>query len=94
MKLNIKHIARLANLPLSEKEEKHLETQLQETLTYVEILKGIDTNNVEPTAHVTGLENVTREDKALPSFTQKEALSNTTKVYNGFFEVEAILDND
>lgn len=94
MKLNIKHIAKLANLPISEKEEKKLETQLEETLKYIEILKEIDTEKVQSTAHVTGLENVTREDKAFPSFTQKEALSNTTKAKNGFFEVEAILDND
>lgn len=94
MKLNIKHIAKLANLPISEKEESKLETQLLETLKYVEILKEIDTKNVQPTAHVTGLENVTREDKALPSLSQDEALSNTSKASNGFFEVEAILDND
>lgn len=94
MKLNIKHIAKLANLPITQEEEKKLDKQLLETLHYVEILKEIDTAHVEPTAHVTGLENVTREDKALPSLSQEEALFNTTKSNKGFFEVDAILDND
>jgi aspartyl-tRNA(Asn)/glutamyl-tRNA(Gln) amidotransferase subunit C len=93
MKLDIKHIAKLANLPINKDEEKKLETQLIETLNYVEMLTEIDTKNVEPTAHVTGLENVTRKDKAKPSLTQDQALSNTTKTHAGFFIVNAILDN-
>jgi len=94
MKLDIKHIARLANLPINPQEEKKLENQLNETLNYIEILQQVDTEKVQPTAHVTGLENVTREDNSAPSLTQKQALSNAKKVTDGFFEVEAILDND
>jgi aspartyl-tRNA(Asn)/glutamyl-tRNA(Gln) amidotransferase subunit C len=94
MKLNIKHIAKLANLPISEKEEKTLEKQLTETLDYVEMLSEIDTAKVQPTAHVTGLENVTRDDTPHTSLTQMQALSNTKKSYNGFFIVNAILEND
>lgn len=75
-------------------EEKKLEKQLEETLSYIEILKEIDTKNIQPTANVTGLENITREDKPAESLTQKQALSNAKKEYNGFFEVDAILDND
>ena len=94
MKLDVKHIAKLANLPLDEQEEKKLETQLTETLDYIKILQEVDTNNVQPTAHVTGLENITREDTASSSLTQQEALSNTKKQHNGFFIVNAILEND
>lgn len=94
MKLDVTHIAKLANLPISKEEEKKLEAQLNETLTYVEILKEVDTNKVEPTAHVSGLENITREDKAVSSLSQSQALSNTNKTRNGFFIVNAILEND
>lgn len=94
MKLNISHIAKLANLPISETDGKKLEGQLIETLDYIEILNGLDTKNIEPTAQVTGLENITRLDEATDSLTQKEALSNTKQQFNGFFQVDAILDND
>lgn len=94
MKLDVKHIAKLADLPLSQSDEKKLESQLTETLNYIDILSQVDTNDVHPTAHVTGLENVKREDIAQPSLTQKQALSNTKKHHNGFFLVNAILDND
>ena len=93
MKLDITHIAKLANLPINQKEEEKMEAQLIETLNFVEMLTEIDTQHVEPTDHVTGLENVTREDKTAPSLTQKQALSNTTKTHAGFFIVNAILNN-
>jgi aspartyl-tRNA(Asn)/glutamyl-tRNA(Gln) amidotransferase subunit C len=94
MKLDVKHIAKLANLSVTKEEETKLETQLSETLNYIEILKEVDTKNVEPIAHVTGLENVIREDKTSPSLSQKQALANAKKQHNGFFIVDAILEND
>ncbi len=94
MKLDVKHIAKLANLPINQQEEKKLETQLNETLKYIEILTEVDTKNTEPTAHVTGLENITREDTTFPSLSQKQALSNAKKTHDGLFIVNAILDNE
>ena len=69
------------------------EKQLSEILNYFEKLKEVDTKNVETTSQVTGLENVTREDKAINSLTQEEALSNTKSQHNGFFKVKAILED-
>lgn len=92
MKLNIPHVAKLANLPITSEEEKLLEKQLSETLTYVEMLQEIDTKQVEPTAQVTGLENVLREDVSNASLTQDQAISNAKKQHEGFFAVDAILE--
>lgn len=94
MKINVTHVAKLANLPLTPEEKKKFEKQLSETLEYVEKLNEIDTKNVEPTSQVTGLENVTREDEARPSLTQEEALQNAKSKHNGFFKVPAILENE
>ena len=91
MKINVKHIAKLANLPLSEKEEKKFEIQLSEILTYVEQLKSIYTKNVEITTQITGLENVTRDDKPSPSLSQDEALSNSKSNHDGMFKVKKVL---
>lgn len=94
MKIDVSHIATLANLPLSEAEKSKFEKQLAETLTYIESLQEVDTKDIQPTAHVTGLENVTREDIAHDSLTQKQALSNAKKSHEGSFIVGAILDNE
>jgi len=91
MKINVKHIAKLANLPLSVEEEIKFEKQLLEILSYVEKLKKIDTKNAKITSQITGLENVTSEDKASPSLTQDESLSNSKSNHNGLFKVPKIL---
>ncbi len=94
MKIDVPHIAKLANLILKSGEDEKFEKQLSGILSYVEKLKEVDTKNVETTSQVTGLENVTREDETKPSLTQVEALSNTKSQHNGLFKVKAILDNE
>lgn len=90
--INIDHVAKLANLPLTSSEKKTFEKQLADILGYISKLREIDTKKVEPISHITGLVNVLRDDEAIPSFSQKEALSNAPKVNNGFFEVDAIFE--
>lgn len=94
MKFDISHIAKLANLHLTDEEKKKFESQLGETIRYIEGLNEVDTEGIEPTSQVTGLENVTREDVVRPSLTQEEALSNAKSTHNGFFKVKGILNNE
>lgn len=94
MKIDVSHVAKLANLPLTAAEKKKFEKELSQTLDYVSQLEEIETKNVEPTSQVTGLENVTRQDEAKPSLPQEELLKNAKSKHNGFFKVKAILDND
>lgn len=58
----VKHIADLARLELSTTEQERYAEQLSSILEYVDQLRSVDTTGVEPTAQVTGLENVLRED--------------------------------
>lgn len=88
----VKHVAKLANLPLSEGEEEKYADQLSETLKYIEQLNEIDTANIEPTHSVTGLSNVMRPDKTEPSLSQEEALQNAKSIESGQFKVKAIFD--
>lgn len=92
MKIDVKHIAKLANLPLTPSEEKKFEGQLESTLEYIEQLKEVDTENVTGTNQVNNLENVMDEDVASPSLTQEEALINSKSTHNGMFKVDAILE--
>ena len=71
---DIKRIAKLANLTLDDSELAKFPQQLSEILAYVEILKEVKTENIEPTSQVTLLENASREDKTRESLSQKEAL--------------------
>lgn len=104
MKIDIKHLVKLANLNLNKDEEEKFGKQLSSILEYINKLNEIDTTNIEPTSQVTGLENITREDTTIPSLSQEEVLSNAKPArnasrrdaggskHNGFFKVKAILD--
>jgi aspartyl-tRNA(Asn)/glutamyl-tRNA(Gln) amidotransferase subunit C len=62
----VKHIAKLARLKLSEDEINKFGDQLSGILTNAKTLDEVDTSNVEPIAQITGLRNVTFEDKEEP----------------------------
>lgn len=92
MKINVKHVAELANIPLTDEETTVLEKELEATLERVDRLNEIDTSIVEGTNEVTKEENVMRDDEIRPSLSQEEALKNAKKTYNGFFVVPVIIE--
>ena len=59
----IKHIADLARLELTAEELAQYGEQLSAILSYIDQLQEVEVEGVEPTAQVTGLTNVWREDK-------------------------------
>ncbi|MBT3834816.1 Asp-tRNA(Asn)/Glu-tRNA(Gln) amidotransferase subunit GatC [Candidatus Peribacteria bacterium] len=75
-KKDVRHIAKLSRLKLSEEEVEKFSKELTSILDYIDILNELDTDNVEPTAQVTGLTNVFREDKVLEPESSKEDLLN------------------
>lgn len=60
---DVRHLAQLSNLQLSDTEISDLQVDLGNILTYIDQLGALDTTGVEPTYQVTGLENIWREDK-------------------------------
>lgn len=92
MKIDVLHIAKLANLPLKKEEIKKYEKQLSSILEYIENLKKVKTEGTAETSQVTNLENVTRDDTTAPSLSQDEAISNTNNKQNGLFKVKAIFE--
>ncbi|HUD44342.1 MAG TPA: Asp-tRNA(Asn)/Glu-tRNA(Gln) amidotransferase subunit GatC [Patescibacteria group bacterium] len=93
MKIDVKHVAKLANLQISEDELPKFEKQLSEVLQYVDQLQSVDTQGVKETSQVTGLENILRVDVAKESLSQEAALSNAKNKHNNLFQVKGILEN-
>lgn len=92
MKVDVLHIAKLANLPLTKDEAEEYEKQLSSILDYVDLLQKVDTDNVTETSQTTNLENVKRDDTTSPSLSQDQALANTKIKHNGLFKVKGILE--
>ena len=90
----VKHIAKLANLPLRPSEVKKYAEQLSEVIDYnISLLESVNTKTVEPTAHVLGLSIEARNDEPEPGLKADEAIKNAPSTHNDFFKVPAILEN-
>lgn len=89
----IKHIAKLARLDLSEAELKKYGEQLSGVLSYVDQLKEVNTDDTEPTAQVTGLLNVLREDETEDWDREEaqEALKQAPELEDGQIKARRIL---
>lgn len=72
----VKHIALLSRLDLTEDEVDLYTGHLAEILDYVEKLKSLDVSNVEPMSHAVPMSNVMRDDTIEPSLSCKDALKN------------------
>lgn len=88
----VEKIARLANLPLSEKELVGYSKQLPQILAYFEKLSSCQTEDIEPTFNTTDLKNVMREDEVQSGFLQEEALKNASITKKGLFVTRKILE--
>lgn len=92
---DVVRIGALANLLLTYEETELFASQLTQILALVSKLQVIPTNDIAPTAQVTLLENVYREDEIDESrmLTQQEALRNSRKTHNGYFVVPAVFSD-
>ena len=90
--INVEYVAHLARLELSPEEARKIGAQLGQVLGYIEKLKEVDINGVEPTAHAFPLVNVARVDEVRPSMTNEEALRNAPSHANGLFIVPKIVE--
>jgi aspartyl-tRNA(Asn)/glutamyl-tRNA(Gln) amidotransferase subunit C len=71
----IQHIATLARIKLTGAEEEKFKKELSSILEYIETLKKVDTEHVEPLYQTTGLVNAVREDVSRPAFMMDEKLN-------------------
>ena len=86
------HIARLARLGVTDEDVEKFRVQLSNILENFEALKQVDTTEVPPTAQSIPLENVMREDKIEPSFSQDDILANAPHREDNSFRVRAVLE--
>jgi len=89
----VRKVARLSRLELTEAEVEEFTGQLSAILDYVEKMNELDTDNVEPLAHCLPVSNVFREDCAEESLGTEKTLANAPQRDGEFFKVPKILDD-
>ena len=88
----VRHIAALARMALSDDEVERLREQLSGILAHFETLNAVDVEGVEPTAQTFDLENVERQDVERPSAARDDVLANAPRSQDGYFRVRAVFD--
>ncbi|HEY3186513.1 MAG TPA: Asp-tRNA(Asn)/Glu-tRNA(Gln) amidotransferase subunit GatC [Solirubrobacteraceae bacterium] len=89
----VRHVARLARLHLTDDELERMREQLDAILAYVDKLRELDVEGVEPTSHAVPLVDVMRDDVPAPSLPQDEALANGPDRAGEFFRVPRIIED-
>ncbi|OKO91679.1 Asp-tRNA(Asn)/Glu-tRNA(Gln) amidotransferase subunit GatC [Geobacillus proteiniphilus] len=88
----VKHVADLARLAITDEEAEMFTKQLDAIITFAEQLNELDTEDVPPTSHVLDMRNVMREDIPEPGLPREEVLKNAPDQQDGQFRVPAILE--
>jgi len=88
-KKEVQHIAKLARLGLTEKEEKKFQKELSSILDYIAKLKKVDISRVEATSRPLSVKNITRQDEAEKKKQKLAELAPENK--DGYIKVRSIL---
>ena len=88
----VRWVAHLGRLELSDVELETMTRQLSAIVDYVNQLQQINTEGVEPMAHALPVHNVFREDEPAPSLPVDAALANAPDRRGDFYGVPAVLE--
>lgn len=90
---DVKKIANLARIKVSEAEEEKLQKDLSSILGYIDTLSEVDVSDVRPTAHAVDIFNIVREDGEGLSDEEMAAsiVKSAPQHEDGFIKVKAIL---
>ena len=67
--------------------------QLNDILSYMDLMSQVDITDVKPTAHAVSMSNVMRDDVPQPSLSNEKALQNAPEPENGCFKVPKVIQD-
>lgn len=89
--LLVDNLAKLSHLSFTEQERKEIKSDLQEMITFIEKLKEVNTDGVEPLIHMSSNVNILRDDVVQGSVSRVEALKNAPDSDGTFFKVPKVI---
>ena len=90
----VRKIAELAKLDLTDDEVALYAGQLSSVLQYFQRLQAIDTSHIAPTASVLPLKNVFRPDVAAAPLSPEDVVANAADALDNQFRVNAVFDDE
>jgi aspartyl-tRNA(Asn)/glutamyl-tRNA(Gln) amidotransferase subunit C len=89
---DVRHIARLARIAVTDEEVERYTAQLDAILGHFDTLARAPVDGLDATAHPLPLFNVMRADEVAPSLPNAEVLRNAPEREDGYFRVRAVLE--
>lgn len=90
--IDVRYVAQLARLHLSDEEAEQFQGQLDQILAYVEQLDGVDVEGVSPTSHAVELNTVLRADEQRTSIDVAQVEANAPEWQDGLIRVPKIIE--
>ncbi len=91
-KETVRYVAHLARIDLKPKELEKLSQQLQDILDFIDKLKKLNIEDVNPTSHILPINNILRDDVPAKSLSPGQALGNAPQRQGNFFEVPKVIE--
>jgi len=91
-KETVKYVAHLARIELKPKELEKLSQQLKDILGFIDKLKKLDIQNINPTSHILPINNIFREDAPRESLPGDKVLDNAPQKQGNFFGVPKVIE--
>ncbi|MDA0840239.1 MAG: Asp-tRNA(Asn)/Glu-tRNA(Gln) amidotransferase subunit GatC [Planctomycetota bacterium] len=91
-KEQVRHVALLSRIEMSDGEVEVFQSQLENILEYMDKLDELDTSAVRPMSSLMGLNNVFREDVVQPSLPTEVALANAPEKTGDSFKVPTVVE--
>lgn len=92
MKIDIKKVAHLARIEVSDEEAKKLSSQFEDILGYIQKLEAVDTKGAEPAYHPFEMKNAFRADEVRPALGVERLLEIAPRADRGMIEVPPIIE--
>jgi aspartyl-tRNA(Asn)/glutamyl-tRNA(Gln) amidotransferase subunit C len=89
--LLIENLAKLSHLSFDDQERKEIKADLEEMITFIEKLKEVNTEGVEPLLHMSSNIDILREDVVQGSVSREEGLKNAPDTDGTFFKVPKVI---
>lgn len=92
VEIDVRYVANLCRLELSEEEAVRYQAQLQQVLDYMGQIDELDVSGIEPTAHAAPVFDVWREDEVCPGLSREDALANAPQEAQNQFAITKVVE--
>jgi aspartyl-tRNA(Asn)/glutamyl-tRNA(Gln) amidotransferase subunit C len=88
----VEYVAKLARLNLKEEEKERLTVDMAQIIDFADKLNSLNTEGIEPTAHILPINNVIRKDEIKPSYDRDVMLENAPSKENGCYKISKVVE--